>query len=283
MKPIDLNEFPRWSVWPARLLKQLPWSVPERTIEKIDIEYDKNKYKKLLEDYIATDSKKTPDEVIDYAFSSAAEQKLCILRRGSLYEVSLRDAQTEYYELLAEVLSEHLRKCNSVVELGAGCGYNLWFLRKRFPDKNYMGGEYSQNAVKLSSLIYKNESNIAVKYFNFYEKETYRILESLKPPVLVFTCHAVEQLPSAAMVPDMLADYREQIEDVLHFEPAYELHNNTLLGLMQRRYAEVNDYNRDLISQLKSRSFVQIIKTDTDVFGFNPMNPTSIIHWKFKS
>jgi hypothetical protein len=51
--------------------------------------------------------------------------------------------------------------------------------------------------------------------------------------------------------------------------------------LMRRRYAELNDYNRDLLSQLQRRSYIRILSIQTNVIGLNPLNPTSVIEWEF--
>ena len=42
--PLDLQELPRWSSWPARLLGLEQWTTVERTTAKIEQEYNKEKY-----------------------------------------------------------------------------------------------------------------------------------------------------------------------------------------------------------------------------------------------
>lgn len=54
------------------------------------------------------------------------------------------------------------------------------------------------------------------------------------------------------------------------------------MGLMRRRYAQVNDYNRDLASQvlgLKAR----IVRQEVNVLGLgiNPFNPVFLLQWEF--
>ncbi len=48
------------------------------------------------------------------------------------------------------------------------------------------------------------------------------------------------------------------------------------LGLTRQAYTIMNDYNTDLLTALKSLK-VRILKTEAEVFGGNPLNPTSII------
>ena len=113
--------------------------------------------------------------------------------------------------------------------------------------------------------------------------QRYKILADVQGKVTVFTAFAIEQLPVAASFFDTIWRYRDKINAVFHFEPVYELFGeNTLLGLMRRRYVEVNDYNRDLFSQLQQRSEkIRIVRNEANVLGINPLNPLSVLHWEF--
>ena len=153
--------------------------------------------------------------------------------------------------------------------------------KQHFPDKDFLGAEYSKNAVQLASKLYQHDPKVTVLPFNFYDDQSYRFLEGVNPPIVVLTVHAIEQLQLVPPVLDTLLRYRENIQAVFHFEPVYELHDETLLGLMRHRYTELNDYNRDLLSQLQRRSYIRILSIQTNMFGLNPLNPTSIIEWKF--
>lgn len=117
--------------------------------------------------------------------------------------------------------------------------------------------------------------------FDFYDDQSYRLLEGLKPRVVVLTVHAIEQLQSSSLVLDALLRYRESIQAVFHLEPVYELYDKTLLGLMRRRYTQLNDYNRDLLPELQSRPHTRIRRIEPNVIGLNPLNPTSVIQWDF--
>ena len=46
--------------------------------------------------------------------------------------------------------------------------------------------------------------------------------------------------------------------------------------MMRRRYAEVNDYNRNLLTLLKP--FKPTV--EQDVLGINPLNSTSKLEWQ---
>lgn len=281
-KNVHINSLPAWSAWPARLLGLAPWNRPERTIEKIDQEYDKDKYARCLDYYVHAGGNTTPEEVKEFEIGSGAADKTCVSWGNDLYEVCPSEARADYYQLLLDTVRAEVEKCQTVVELGCGYGYNLWMLKQHFAHKDFLGGEYSKNAVQLASRLYQNDPEIRVSHFNFYDDQSYELLERVNPPIVVLTSHAIEQLQSSSPVLDALLRYRERIQTVFHFEPVYQLHDETLLGLMRRRYTELNDYNRDLLHELQRRSYIRPVTTRADVIGLNPLNPTSVIQWEFK-
>ena len=71
---------------------------------------------------------------------------------------------------------------------------------------------------------------------------------------------------------------------LLGFEPCYEHCNAmTLLGLMRRRYIEMNDYNMNLATLLHARQKqgeISILREEAAVFGSNPLLACSIIIWE---
>ncbi|MDD5544361.1 MAG: hypothetical protein PHX83_14425 [Acidobacteriia bacterium] len=285
---ISLNDLPQWSPWPARLLGINPFSVSARTIEKVDSEYDKDKYAKCLEFYLHSEHALTPDDVKWTEFSSDASAEVCISEGNALFVTTLGEGLSRYYDLIVNTMEQALENCKTIVELGAGYGYNLWMLKQRMHHQvRFLGGECSANAIQLASLLYKNrvEGNypVSVLPFNFYDAHSYSFLDSEDSPMVIFTSHSVEQCPRSAMILDSLFRYREKIKAVFHFEPCFEAYDQTLLGLMRHCYAEVNDYNRDLLSELRMRSYIRILNLQPNVFGINPLNPTSIIKWEFVS
>lgn len=282
MKSISLQDLPRWSDWPARLLGLSSWKIPERTIEKIDSEYDKDKYAACLTYLDGQPGAVTPEQIKQFEFGSTPERSICISLGDDLHELSVKEARSMYYDLLSEALAAEIESSNSVVELGAGYGYNLWMLRQRFGGKSFFGGEYSANATKIASRLYAAVDGIAVREFNFYALESYRFLSNLKPPILIFTSHAVEQIPRVAPLLDNLMLYRDLIGSVFHFEPLHGKPGKDLLQLLRHRYTETNDYNRDLLPELEARRNVEIVSIREKVYGMNPLNPSSVLHWKFR-
>lgn len=281
-KRIALDELPRWSPWPWKLLDADSTNVPARTIEKIDSEYDKDKYASCIDFY-----RRHPDATVETVKKQCEMKVLQTETRVSigddLYVIPQIEALTLNDMFFLESAGPSVEQADTIVELGCGYGYNLWLLSKHFPGKTYLGGEYSQNAVALANELYSNgSSSIRVEQFNFYDA-SYHILEHLRRGgrTLVFTRHAVEQLPSAASVLAGLSRYKKAMHEVLNLEPLYEENKDSLLSLLRRRYIEVNDYNRDLLALLRSDKNIVVHDVRFNVFGLNPLNATSVIRWSF--
>ena len=282
MQKISLNELAKYSPWPARLLGLSPWTPPSRTVEKIQQEYDQDKYAKCLMYCLEQGDAITPEDIKQFEFGKNRAEQVCVSNKNDIYLASLAETRTHYYDLFIEAMNSTIKNSGTIIELGCGYGYNLWVLKQHFSDRMFWGGEYSSNAVSVASNIFRTETDIRVRKFNFYEMEDYQFIESAQEPVVIFTAHAIEQLPSAEPFIEGLLRYRHKIKTVFNFEPIFELYDETVLGMMRQRYAQVNDYNRDLLSQIRQRAeSLRIVHIEPNVWGLNPFNPTSILQWSF--
>lgn len=278
MEKIALNEIPRWSPWPARLLGLEPWTPPHRDTAKVESEYNLDKYAKCLAFHQGGPGR-GPDEVKDFEFGGTGADPLAISLGPDLVVVPRDDARRRYYDLLSNTMGPAIERAATVVELGCGYGYNLWMLRQRFGRPRYLGGEFSANAVQLAGLLHAATPEVSVRRFNYYESDFGWVVEQ-PGPLVVFTSHSVEQIPSFAPVLRRLAGAcRGRDVTVFHFEPVTGLHDDSLLGLLRRRYADVNDYNRDLGEAVRTTPHVRLRRSEADVFGLNPFNPTSVLEW----
>lgn len=275
---VPLDELPRWSSWPARLLGLAEWVVPVRDSAKVLAEYDADKYARCLA-YLEREPGSGPEDVKTFEFAAEMAPEICVSRRCRLLPLPLQAARELYYELLAETMADSIEASGSVVELGCGYGYNLWRLAQVHPGPVYRGGDYSANAVEIARRLYTDRRDLSVDQFDFYAAH-YTLLEGLPEPVTVFTSHAVEQIPRAGGVVEAILKSAVRINGVFHFEPVLEEVDNSLLGMMRRRYTELNDYNRDLLSELRQRKAVRIRQVERDVLGLNPLNPTWVVHWE---
>lgn len=274
---VPLDELPRWSPWPARALGLEEWTVPERTRVKVEAEYDADKYAECLA-YLHAHPDATPDDVKVFELG-ANDETICVSQGGRLFSCTLGRARELYYDLLAETMRAAISTSRSVVELGCGYGYNLGRLAALLPGPQYRGGDYSANAVAIAEMLYGDREDVAVERFDYYEMP-YALLDGLPEPVTIFTSHSLEQLPRAHRVLDALLAVGSRLGSVFHFEPLYEENDESLLSLMRRRYAELNDYNRDLARELRRRSDVRVHRLEADVLGLNPLNATGVAHWQ---
>ena len=277
---IPLTDLPKWSPWPARILGLSDWSVPNRTVEKVDKEYDKDKYLECLI-YAKEQNSTDADTVKAFEFHLEKLTSICVSHEEKLYEMSADQIMPANDALLIESISPLIEEVDTIVEIGCGYGYNLWQLNKHFPNKIYRGGEYSPNAVQLAAMLYKDHDNISVEECNFYDN-SYAVLEQCKPneKVLLITRHAIEQLPTVAPFLQTLTQYFDRLSAVCHLELVYQNYDNTLLGMLRQRYATVNDYNNDLLTLLEDRPDIAIKTNNPDVFGHNPLNSTSLLTWQ---
>lgn len=281
MRPLRLDELPQWSPWPARLLGLDGFQAPRRDVDKIESEYNQDKWLKCLRAF--EDSQGTMDApaLRLFGYGGNPGQLRAGVYRGRLVSASVATLLGAYDEILADAMAKSIAGSRTVVELGASFGQVMWGLAQRFPDRQYRGGEYSENAVALAGKLYADGPDIAVGRLNFYD-DAYEVLERAEGPVTVFTSQAIEQIPSAAHIVDVLAKYRDKIVSVFHLEPSYQLYDDSLIGLMRRRYIELNDYNRDLIGVLQGRSDVRILRLEPEVIGWNPFNALVLLQWTFR-
>src|SRR6266550_8807679 len=235
MREVPLNQFPHFTPWVHRLLGIEHFDSLDRSIEKVKSEYDQDKYLKCLEYYERFKGNISPEEVKKYEFGISEEDEVCISKGEQLYLASLREVRLAYYKTLTDTMHSQIQASDFVVELGCGYGFNLYMLSRIYPTIQFVGGEYSQNAVRLAESLFENSRNINVEHFNFYDSD-YKIFQNLKGRFLVFTSHAIEQIPFAKQIITNLRN-NPVIQAVFHFEPTFELYRDTtLLGLMRKRY-----------------------------------------------
>jgi trans-aconitate methyltransferase len=280
LKRVGVDELPKYTPWVARILGLDPFSKPVRDLAKIDTQYDKDIYAKLLV-YAKKHPGANPTDIRRQEVQREPNTTVCFSKKGKLYLTSAADLQRLSDKVLVDVLAEPLSRTRVVVELGCGYGYNLSVLRNFFPNHVWIGGEYSKNAMELASQLFAACEGISVVPFNWYDS-TWVVLEGLVEKAVVFTKFSVNELPQAVSIIPIFAKYKSKISEVIHLEPVYELtDNHSTLGLMRRAYTLLNDYNTDLLTTLTGMRAVQILKTEYDLIGANPLYPTSLVWWRF--
>jgi hypothetical protein len=280
-RPLDLNELPSWSPWPSRLLGLSNFEAVTRDLEKIDQEYSQDKWQNCLNAYEASGGAKNAEDLRRIFYDLNSDKERAAILEGKLCVATNAEVMALYDKLLINAMGASIGRSDTVVELGSAFGHILWMLRSHFLGKQFRGGDYADSAIALAAKLYKSTPDIAVSKFDFYAPR-YEVIENSHGRLTIVTSQALEQVPRSAGVIDSLSQYKNRIDRVFHLEPAYVLYDdNTLLGLLRRKYIEINDYNRDLLTSLKSRSDVKIHRIEPHAVGWNPFNSLALIEWSF--
>ena len=281
MRVVDLNDLSRHHPGGV-VLERCAGAHPRlRTVEAVEKEYDRDKYAPALA-FVHANEGVTPWEVRMFELEGhPPEADWCFSIGDELWLAPLADVQRRFDEIILNQIKAHAAGCRSVVELGCGYGYNLWRVSQALPGRQLLGGDIAESAVELAKQFFDGDAGPRVGKFD-YCSDAYSPLDEATPPVLLFTCHSIEQLPRAGHVLDTLARYAPKIAGVLHFEPVFEIHEDSRIGQLRRAYAEAVDYNRDLLGLLRERPEIEVRSVEPNIMGTNPLNPTTIIHWTFR-
>lgn len=262
MREIELGDYlSADNVWTRRLLGMEPFQ-KLRDRAQVDREYDVDVYGKLLDTY-----RDDPDALRQHTLRERTDP-VTLSIGDRIYAAERRELVELIRGTLRSALAEHAPE-GRICELGAGYGTNFFFL-----EGELYGGELSASARTLASLL-----GHEVHHFDFHDAASYAFI---RPATTVLTCHALEQVPDASGVIAALERRRERILRVVHVEPLYRPGRHNLLGLVRNRYAELNDYNRNLLAVVESHPEIEILKLETDVLGNNPLNPSSVLVWQFR-
>lgn len=275
---IELNDLPRFSDWPNRLLSEEPAAVRQKTEQEVLREYEREKWGTLL-----THVRRMQDpslSAVEEVFHSLEDVTPIYLEGGFLL-AKRRDALRAQLDLYANVLREYASTASCLVELGAGYGSKLLSLASlpEFAAMPLVAAEYTRSGRELISLLTPASRAVAVGYCDFRKLA----IDGIKIPknALIFTSYAVHYVPqlSSDFVP-FLSMLKPRA--VVHFEPCYEYYPaDSLHGLLCRRYVEVNDYVRNLatiLSDAAARGEIRLQST-RNVFGENPLLPISVLSW----
>jgi hypothetical protein len=282
LNEIPLNDLPKWSGWPAKLIGIEDFAAVTRDLNKIHAEYSEDKWQSCADNFEKSNGTANAYDLRVIYYDINSEKRRAAIVNGKLVDASNADVMAWYDEILTTAMADAVKSAKTIVELGCGMGHMLWVLRKVFPGLQYRGGDYADSAVALAASLYKSTPEISVSKFNFYAPD-YDLIEKAEGPVVVFTSQALEQIPTSAGVVETLSKYKNKISRVFHMEPAYALYDDgSLLGQLRRRYIELNDYNRDLIPTLQSRKDVEILHLEPHIVGWNPFNSLALTEWRFR-
>jgi len=278
-----LNDLPKYSKWPSRLLGIDEWKQRKKSKQEIDREYEEESwgaYLNKVED-LGIRNQITSRQLDSWQCD--LEEPIVYSQEDNLIKSSFGEAYDNFVRTIYKTLVSHL-PATSVAEFG--CGFGSVILRlAEYPELqgiDLYASEYTVSGQELTKICAKNQNiKLHVGGCDFMDRHLCDL--AVPEESVIFTCAAACTLP---VLPDTfiesLIEYKPRL--VIHFEPTYEHQDKTtLLGLMRKRYIEVNDYNRnllDLIKKYQRSKKLNIIEEIPSVIGVNPLFPISIISWK---
>lgn len=287
---ISADDLETWCPWVGPIVRgERPYRA--RTFRASHGEYEQN-YAACLDHCERLGDKATPEAIRRFqlglcepsdadASEPASPRNLCVSFGEDLVEMEPAEANKLYCWILTDAIKDAADACNTIVELGAGYGYMLGKLTDSMPGVRFVAADASENAIHLGQRLFRDDKRFSFRPFNFYDSESYAFLSDLDPPLLVYTSHAIEQLPTAVPFLENLAAYRALIAGVIHMEPGDHSDASSQLADTRKRYVETWDYNRDLLVELERRPDVDILRRENDVIGLNPINPSTLCHWRY--
>lgn len=278
---LSINDLPVYSPWPARLLCANSWKPRSKSLSEVLREYQNEKWTNLLA--FVRSLKKPPVLEDVFQFLDAKSSMPCLVA-GELILMEPRKARIANIRALVDFIvgMEDLDVFTSVLELGAGFGQIILSLAAEpaLDGKSFFGAELTQSGCELIQLL-STSSTMNVKSCDFYSSNIFDF--ELPSRSLVFTSYAACYLENGAE-DFLLKLIRHFPARVIHFEPIYEtILDTTLLGLMQKKYIEINGYNRNLwgaLRQLEKKGKIRILEEKRELFAINPFFPPSLLVWE---
>lgn len=193
-----------------------------------------------------------------------------------------------------------------VIELGSGWGQNLFDISLICADRpalKYVACEPTHSGRRVTQEIASlaPRLDLTVADFNYYDAR-YGFLNG-RPDCVVFTCHSIEQIsrfpadaitrlldragPCVGIHWEPLGWQRdpalvEAVRSKEFAEPIVEIADGKVLETAAR-WSASHGYNLDFLSVLNSladRRLIEIKLAIYDLFGANPLNPSSLIIWE---
>lgn len=281
---LTLDELANRSPWPARLLSLVPFEIKHKSPMSIAKEFGDEKWGKLLQHF----SNKNEFTLLDV---EEVEQNIheiipCFEQGVGFYSTTVKEANNKQIEIFKNNLIPLIKDASCLVELGAGYGSKLMSLSEINPlDKLPLyAAEYTKSGCDLIKLISK-KINKQVKVGSCDFDQLYINDIEIPKNSIIFTSysiHYVDKLKKKFV--EFIAKLKPKV--VVHFEPCYEYFDeNSLHGLMCKRYMELNGYTQNIASAIEEGclDIEAKFEVERNIFGSNPFLPFTIIKWFPKS
>ncbi len=279
---ININDLPKYSPWPYRLLCLENFEKKYKTASEILREYEDEKWGSLLT-YIKSSNKTVSlKDVEKIVFGKQPE--LISIKNGKLLKMTGYEAFKVQYKIVLNTLKNFL-PTKAICEFGAGYGQIILNLanEKEISQIPLLAGEFTSSGEQLIDYLANVKSKKISTFHCDLSKPNGTYEKKIPHKSIIFTCFSAcyVQEYNIKLIQNFISINPAV---VINFEPIYEHCNSaTLIGAMQKRYIELNGYNRNLLSILKEAEHKKIIKIvfeKSQVFGSNPFLPFSIVAWK---
>src|SRR5579872_208431 len=276
---VSLDLLPAYSPWPARLLGLEPFQQKAKSPAEITREFDVEKWGALLSEVRQQPS--CPSiEALEDRLAQGQPEALCSVD-GRLELLNPAVARKQYIDLIASAIGERL-PAPAIVELGCGYGSVLLTLARRFDNAGvrFIGGEFTRSGVELCGLLAASSGiDATVGHCDFNASPMTQL--DIPAGSILFTSFATMYV--ADFEPALQSMFALRPSAVIHFEPCIDhCEQQSMLGLLRRKYIIANDYNRNIISVLRehqARGEIRMFQELPNVFGSNPLLPASMIRW----
>jgi len=280
LEKISLDDLPMYSDWPEKLLSFDPINIKYKTESEVIREFEEEKWGDMLE-HVKNIASPTLQDV-DGIFEGPSDSRYPFFYQGNFYRASMKQMIEGHLCLYEDIIERHIDGASCLVELGAGYGSKLFQLAEcdKFSGLPLIAGEFTNSGRELISMLAKSsKKHVDVGYCDFRSMK----IEGINIPedAIIFTSYAAHYVPELSL--DFVSFLRElKPKAVIHFEPCYEHYSTTSLhGMLCRKYVEINDYTKNLVSVInaaeeRNEIDVQIQKC---VIGSNPFLPISVVEW----
>lgn len=273
---LDLNQLPLLTDRPKKLINASEAILHTKNSKQIYREYETDKWATVFE---RIEKKRFSVDDVD-AMQFSGTQDIPFSLGDTLYVAPPLATRVELASLLADKILELRQFGDPIVELGAGTGSIIVRLTKdqRFADATFHAGDFSPSSLKIISYLANVEGvKISTEIYDF---DSAQATFSAPPNSIILTSFSI------AYMQKLEWPFWERLMQltpraILVAEPIYQYFSEqTLLGLLRKRYYEMNGYNSNILPSIQQASRAGILRIgdiQENVIGINPLCPVSMI------
>lgn len=183
--------------------------------------------------------------------------------------------------IVDSVIRKHAPNFKRICEFGCGTGYHLFRMSKYFPDKNFVGLDWSRSSQRLISEAATGANlKVSARNFDYFNPdESFDVNGDL-----ILTVASLEQIGDKHKpFVDYLISKKPGL--CIHFEPISEVFDkeSNLLDHLTSKYFDKRNYLKGFLSRLKeleSENKIQILETRRLNYGSKFIEGHTLIIWK---